>query len=79
MVRRNDWYSNESEATMHGPAKNRLHGYEVGWFTLLLKMGVATEADLRAAQGRVARAAIERMQAQKKRQKSRHRKRPRDE
>jgi len=78
MVRRNDWYSNESEATMHGPAKNRLHGYEVGWFTLLLKMGVATEADLRAAQGRVARAAIERMQAQK-RKTPRRRKRPRDE
>ena len=63
---------------MHGPAKNRLHGYEVGWFTLLLGMGVATEADLREAQGRVARAAIERMRAQKQR-KTRRRKRHRDE
>lgn len=63
---------------MHGPAKNRLHGYEVGWFTLLLGMGVATEADLREAQGRVARAAIERMRAQKQRT-TRRRKRHRDE
>ncbi len=63
---------------MHGTAKNRLHGYEVGWFTLLLEMGLATEADLRAAQSRVARAAIERMQAQK-RKTPRRRKRPRDE
>lgn len=63
---------------MHGPAKNRLHGYEVGWFTLLLRMGVATEADLRAAQGRVAQAAIERMNVQKRR-KTRRRKRHRDE
>jgi len=63
---------------MHGPAKNRLHGYEVGWFTLLLRMGVATEADLQAAQGRVARAAIERMRAQKRRT-TRRRKRHRDE
>lgn len=63
---------------MHGPAKNRLHGYEVGWFTLLLRMDVATEADLQAAQGRVARAAIERMRAQKRRT-TRRRKRHRDE
>lgn len=63
---------------MHEPVKNRLHGYEVGWFTLLLRMGVATEADLQAAQGRVARAAIERMRAQKQR-KTRRRKRHRDE
>ncbi|MFM8498211.1 MAG: hypothetical protein ACKOEM_22235 [Planctomycetia bacterium] len=63
---------------MHGPAKNRLHGYEVGWFTLLLQMDVATEADLQAAQGRVARAAIERMRAQKRRT-TRRRKRHRDE
>ncbi|MEI6240677.1 MAG: hypothetical protein WCR51_09815 [Planctomycetia bacterium] len=58
---------------MLGPTNNRLHGYEVGWFTLLLEMGVATKADLRAAQGRVARAAIERMNAQKRRRPRRHR------
>jgi hypothetical protein len=78
LVRSDDRHRKESEATMHGTAKNRLHGYEVGWFTLLLEMGLATEADLRAAQSRVARAAIERMQAQK-RKTPRRRKRPRDE
>ena len=56
---------------MHGPEKNRLHGYEVGWFTLLLRMDVATEEQLRAAQARVAQAAIERMEAQRARRKSR--------
>ena len=61
----------ESEATMQGPAKNRLHGYEVGWFALLLRMDVATEAQLRAAQARVAQAAIERMAAQRARRRSR--------
>lgn len=44
---------------MNGPAKNRLHDYEAGWLTLLLKMGVASEPDLRAAQSRVAQAAID--------------------
>lgn len=62
---------NESEATMHGPAKNRLHGYEVGWFTLLLKMEAATEEQLRAAQARVAQAAIKRMEAQREKRRSR--------
>ncbi|NCA11236.1 hypothetical protein EBR56_05430 [bacterium] len=58
---------NESEATMDGPKKNRLHGYEVGWFTLLLRMEVATAEQLQAAQARVAHAAIERMKAQRAR------------
>jgi len=56
---------------MHGPAKNRLHGYEVGWFTLLLRMEVATEEQLRAAQARVAQAAIARMEAQREKRRSR--------
>lgn len=43
---------------MTGPAKNRLHDYEAGWLTLLLKMGVAEEQALREAQSRVAQAAI---------------------
>lgn len=62
---------------MHGPAKNRLHGYEVGWFTLLLRMDVATEDQLRAAQARVAQAAIDRMEAQRARRRPRrgHRRR----
>jgi hypothetical protein len=73
------WNPNESEATMHGPAKNRLHGYEVGWFTLLLKMEVATEEQVRAAQARVAQAAIERMDAQRARRRSRRGRRDRGE
>ncbi len=47
--------------TMIGPAKNRLHDYEAGWLTLLLKMGVASEKALQEAQNRVAQQAIEDM------------------
>jgi hypothetical protein len=43
---------------MTNPAKNRLHDYEAGWLTLLLKMGVASKKALQEAQNRVARAAI---------------------
>jgi len=46
---------------MHGPAKHRLHPYEAGWLTLLLKMGVASEKALREAQNRVAQAAVDEM------------------
>jgi hypothetical protein len=46
--------------------KNRLHDYEAGWLTLLLKMGVADEKDLRDAQNRVAQAAIDEMQEKKR-------------
>lgn len=48
--------------TIHGPAKHRLHPYEAGWLTLLLKMGVASEKALREAQNRVAQAAIDEME-----------------
>lgn len=47
---------------MNGPAKNRLHDYEAGWLTLLLKMGVASEKALQDAQNRVAQAAIDEME-----------------
>jgi len=56
---------------MRGPVKNRLHGYEVGWFTLLLRMRLADEEPLRAAQARVAQAALERMEAQRQRRRTR--------
>lgn len=46
---------------MNGPAKNRLHDYEAGWLTLLLRMGVAEERALREAQNRAAQAAIDEM------------------
>jgi hypothetical protein len=44
---------------MIGPAKNRLHDYEAGWLTLLIKMGVASEQEAQAAMNRVAQAAID--------------------
>lgn len=47
---------------MNGPAKNRLHDYEAGWLTLLLRMGIASETALQAARNRVAQAAITEMQ-----------------
>jgi len=40
------------------PVKNRLHDYEAGWLTLLIKMGVATRAEAEAAMHRVAQAAM---------------------
>jgi len=52
---------------MNGPAKNRLHDYEAGWLTLLLKMGVAEEKGLRDAQNRVAQAAIDEMNERRER------------
>ena len=60
---------------MNGPARNRLHDYEAGWLTLLLQMGVAEERDLRAAQSRVARAAIDEMEERRARRRERRRKR----
>jgi hypothetical protein len=50
---------------MNGPVKNRLHDYEAGWLTLLLKMGVASEKALQEAQNRVAQAAIDEMNARR--------------
>ncbi len=61
---------------MNGPAKNRLHDYEAGWLTLLLKMGVADEQALYAAQRRVAQAAIKEMDGRReKRRMENHRRR----
>lgn len=57
---------------MKGPEKNRLHDYEAGWLTLLLRMGVAEERELREAQSRVAQKAIDDMN--KRREKRRRKK-----
>ena len=46
---------------MTGPAKNRLHDYDAGWLTLLLKMGVESEKALQGAKNRVAQQAIDDM------------------
>jgi hypothetical protein len=63
---------------MTNPARNRLHGYEAGWLTLLVEMGVASEKEAREAQRRVAQAAIDEMREQRKKQAERKRRRKRD-
>lgn len=52
---------------MNGPANNRLHDYDAGWLTLLLKMGVASEKALQEAQNRVAQQAIDDMNERRER------------
>lgn len=60
---------------MRDPAKHRLHDYEENWLAVLLRMGVASEKDLRAAQGRVTQQAIDEMDARRQRRKRRRRRR----
>ena len=62
---------------MKDPGKNRLHDYEAGWLALLLRMAVASESELREAQSRVARAAIEQTEARKARRREQRRRRRR--
>jgi len=57
----------QEENDMIGPAKNRLHDYEAGWLTLLIRMGVASQEEARAAMKRVARAAIDEQEARRER------------
>ncbi len=60
---------------MIGPAKNRLHDYEAGWLTLLIRMGVASRAEAQAAMNRVAKAAIDEQDARPERRKREGRRR----
>jgi hypothetical protein len=64
---------------LRGPAKNRLHDYESGWLTLLLKMGVASENALQEAQNRVAQAAINEMNERRERRREERERRRRRE
>jgi hypothetical protein len=64
---------------MNGPTKNRLHDYEAGWLTLLLKMGVASEKALQEAQNRVAQQAIDEMNEQRERRRAEGNRRRRNE
>ena len=64
---------------MNGPAKNRLHDYEAGWLTLLLKMGVASEKALQQAQNRVAQAAIDKVNERRERRRAERKQRRRNE
>ena len=52
---------------------NRVTPYEAGWLQMLLDRGLAAEKDLREAQARVARAAVDELMARrrKKRRKGR--------
>ena len=60
---------------MTGPAKNRLHDYEAGWLTLLVEMGVATRQEAHDAMCRVAQAAIDQVEAKRKRRNERRKRR----
>jgi len=64
---------------MNGPTKNRLHDYEAGWLTLLLKMGVASEKALREARNRVAQAAIDKVNERRERRRAERKRRRRNE
>ena len=55
---------------MRGPAKNRLHDYEAGWLAMLVERGLASEADARAAQSRVANEAVREAEARRERRRS---------
>lgn len=63
------------EDEMIGPAKNRLHDYEAGWLTLLIRMGVASTDEAEAAMNRVAQAAIDEQEARRQRRKRGRRRR----
>lgn len=56
---------------MNGPAKNRLHGYEAGWLSMLVETGLATKEEAEAAQARVMRDALEQLEKEKERKKRR--------
>jgi hypothetical protein len=60
---------------MNGPAKNRLHNYEAGWLSMLVKTGLATRREAEEAQGRVMQETIDEMHKKKERRRSRGRKR----
>ena len=58
---------------------NRVTPYAGGWLTFLIKQGICTEAEAREAQGRVAQAAIEELEARRAAAKKRKRKKKPEE
>lgn len=64
---------------MNGPAKNRLHDYEAGWLTFLVKTGMATETEARDAMNRVAVEAAEDARNRRESRSRRRRKKPEGE
>lgn len=55
--------------------KNRIHDYEAGWLTLLVKMGIATEESAREAMNRVAQEAIDEIERRRRLKKKGRRRR----
>ena len=53
--------------------KNRIHPYEAGWLTMLVKQGIASEAEAREAMNRVAQAALDEINRLRKGDKKRKR------
>jgi hypothetical protein len=58
---------------------NRITPYESGWLSLLLQMRAASEADLRAAQARVAQEAVEEIEKRRREQRRLKKRRKRDD
>lgn len=54
---------------------SRITPYEAGWLQMLLDRGLAAEKDLREAQGRVARAAVDELMARRAAKRKEKRKR----
>lgn len=54
---------------------NRITPYEAGWLQMLLDRGLAAEKDLREAQARVARAAVDELMARRAAKRREQRKR----
>ena len=59
--------------------KNRVTPYEAGWFTRLVKTGIATELDALAAMDRVAQAAIDELVARRRAKRREKRRRNSDD
>lgn len=53
---------------------NRITPYEAGWLQMLLDRGLADEKDLREAQARVARAAVDELLARRAKRRTKKRK-----
>lgn len=58
---------------------NRVTPYEAGWLTMLVKAGLATEAEAREAMHRVAQAAVDELNARREAKKRLKRRRKTDD
>jgi hypothetical protein len=58
---------------------SRLTPYEAGWLTMLVKAGIATEAEARDAMHRVAQAAVDELNARRAAKKRLKRRRKNDD